>query len=60
MIRCRCGTWTDYGMTCSRCADAWNKVVLPPKNDDEEEEEVEEELISLEELEAEEDENESE
>ena len=19
MIRCRCGVWTDYGLTCSRC-----------------------------------------
>lgn len=44
MIRCRCGTWTNYGMTCSRCApEAWHKSDTEPEEVVEIEEETEEE-----------------
>jgi len=49
MIRCRCGTWTNHGLTCAKySADAWNTFARPPV-DKEEEEEIEE--VSLNELE---------
>lgn len=34
MLRCRCGTWTEYGLTCVNCRqDAYRKVA-PPSSDD--------------------------
>lgn len=46
MIRCRCGAWTNFGMTCSKCAaDIWDTAPPPPT------EEAEEEATSTDELE---------
>lgn len=56
MIRCRCGTYTNFGLTCSKCAaEIWNGTPPPPEESKDEEEEVE--LVSLDELEEENDED---
>lgn len=34
--RCRCGVITDYGMTCTKCADMWTPSYDPDTDDSEE------------------------
>ena len=50
MIKCRCGRWTNFGLTCAQCAaEAWIKDIPTPDEDDDEENV---EPLSLDELEA--------
>lgn len=60
MIRCRCGTWTEYGITCVKCRQDVYKTLVPAPvrevsevkkariEDDDEPEEIEEEEEVLE------------
>jgi hypothetical protein len=54
MIRCRCGRWTNYGLTCSQCrTHTFNTGEGKNNSEGEETEEVEEEEteeLDLEEL----------
>lgn len=34
MIRCKCGTWTDYGMTCVACRSETYRNMRPPTSND--------------------------
>lgn len=34
MIRCKCGTWTDYGMTCVACRSETYRNMRPPASND--------------------------
>jgi len=35
MIRCRCGTWTDWGLTCVNCrTEAYRNLSNKPSVDD--------------------------
>ena len=34
MIRCKCGTWTDYGMTCVACRSETYRNMRPPTSGD--------------------------
>jgi len=37
MIRCKCGTWTEYSLTCVNCRqDAYRNLTKPPVDDLEE------------------------
>lgn len=51
MVRCRCGVWTDYGMTCVSCR---SDSLLPKYSRDEDADEPKEEK-EIEETEEEED-----
>lgn len=34
MIRCKCGTWTEFGLTCVNCRqDAYRNLTKPPVDD---------------------------
>ena len=34
MIRCKCGTWTDFGMTCVACRSETYRNMRPPTSKD--------------------------
>ena len=40
MIRCKCGIWTQYGITCVACRSEVYRNVRPPEPKGEEGEEV--------------------
>lgn len=34
MLRCRCGVWTEFGLTCVNCRkDAYRNLNKPPVDD---------------------------
>lgn len=46
MIRCRCGTWSDYGLTCVSCRQDTYRSMSKPLVETEEGEPIE--LVPLE------------
>jgi len=52
VIRCRCGTYSNYGLSCSNCRTPYSIIPKTPvdKNDEEEETEEMESLEEIEEL----------
>ena len=47
MVRCKCGRWTNFGITCSQCRVS--TVIIPHESDEEPEEipAADEELVEL-------------
>lgn len=41
MVRCRCGVWTDYGLSCFNCRMEIDRVPVEPSEDEDEIEIVE-------------------
>lgn len=38
MIRCKCGVWTSYGLTCVNCrTDSYRNMTKPPVEETDEE-----------------------
>lgn len=39
MLKCRCGTWTNYGLTCASCRMPFSNLSIEDSDEEYEEEE---------------------